>query len=154
MSAAALSHAAWTGPASAHLARIAFRAGVGGDITAVVGVSAVAVDGGISTSVAGEFQRAAVDGKAAVGINTVAGRDNGKRSSINDNKAVRRSSKLLLPRTRSAKAGTVRAARRVNTVIHRSYVERTAIDGNRQALDPFIAIRDRKRTVLNRDGSI
>lgn len=48
---------------SSHLPRILFRAVVGGDIAAVIGISPVTAQRGISVSVTGEIQFSAVNGQ-------------------------------------------------------------------------------------------
>ena len=95
---AAAAGSAMTAHAAAHLARITFRTVVGGDIAAVIGVGAVAVQRRIPVAVAGQVQGAAVDGDKTVG-------------------AVGKS--IRLP---SAKPGTVRTTGGVETVVIRGMV--------------------------------
>ena len=73
---------------AAHLAGILLGTVVGGHVTAVVGVGAVAVQGGVSAAVAGEVQGTAVDGQVSVGVYAVSCGHNGEESSIDENEAA------------------------------------------------------------------
>lgn len=107
---AAAAGSAMTAHAAAHLARIAFRTVVGGDIAAVIGVGAVAVQRRVPAAVAGQVQGAAVDGQIAVGIHTVPRGHNRNRTAVDEDKTVGAVIKgIRLP---SAETGAVRPPRR------------------------------------------
>ena len=94
----------------AHLTGIVFRAVVGGEGTAVVGVGAVAVQRGISVAVAGKINGAAVDGQSAAGVDAVTGGYNHKFSAVYHNETVGAPPETLLSGHSSSKAGAVRSA--------------------------------------------
>ena len=141
--------------AAAHLAGILLGTVVGGHVTAVVGVSAVAVQGGVSAAIAGEIQGAAVDGQGSVGVYAVSCGHNGEEPSVDENEAVGVGGKgVLLLSGKACEAGTVCSAGGIEAIITGDNVKGTVLDGNGQAFDAFIAVGDGKTSASDGKGGI
>ena len=121
---------------TAHAAGTGFRAVIGGDISAVVGICSVGINGRVAVSAAGEVQRTAVDRQVPVGVDAVAVRHDGDGAAVDgDEASFIRGEPVLLPKA-EIHAGAVSSAGGVDAVVTGGDVQRAAVDGDRLAPTP------------------